>query len=53
VIEAAAKLSLWLSSREAVARAARHLGCTPEAAERRIDDVGRGGRIEARGMVAD
>jgi hypothetical protein len=53
VIEAAAKLSSWLSSREAVARVARHLGCTLEAAERQIVDAGRGGRIKARGLVAD
>ena len=53
VIEAAAKLSSWLSSREAVAHVARHLGCTLEAAERQIVDAGRGGRIKARGVVAD
>ena len=50
--EAAAKLSSWLSSREAVDCVARHLGCALEAADRRIDDVGRGGRIQARGVVA-
>ena len=53
MIEAAAKLSSWLLSREAVARVARHLGCTLEAAERQIVDAGRGGRIKARGVVAD
>jgi hypothetical protein len=52
VTEAVAKLSPWLSSREAVARVARHLDCTLEVADRRIDDVGRGGRIQARGVVA-
>ena len=53
MIGAAAKLSSWLSSREAVARVARHLGCTLEAAERQIVDAGRGGRIKARGVVAN
>jgi hypothetical protein len=52
VIEAVAKLSPWLLSCEAVARVARHFGCALEVADRRIDDVGRGGRIQARGMVA-
>jgi hypothetical protein len=51
VIEAAAKLSSWLSSREAVARVARHLRCTPEAAERQIVGEGKSGRLKARGVI--
>ena len=53
VTEAVAKLSPWLSSREAVARVARHLGCTPEAAELQIVGKGKAGRIKARGVVED
>jgi hypothetical protein len=53
VIEAASKLPSWLSSREAVARVARHLGCTPEAAERQIVDAGKRGRVKARGVIED
>ena len=41
----------WLSSREAVARVARHLGCTPEDAELRIVGQGKAGRIKARGVI--
>jgi hypothetical protein len=51
VIEAAAKLPPWLPSREAVARVARHLGCTPEEAELQIVAKGRDGRVKARGLV--
>ena len=53
MIEAAAKLSSWLSSREAVACVARHLGCTLQAAERQIVDAGRGGQVKARGVIED
>jgi hypothetical protein len=42
-----------LPSREAVARVARHLGCTPEAAELQIVAKGRDGRIKARGVIED
>jgi len=41
----------WLPLPEAVARVARHLGCTPEVAELWIVDAGKGGRIKARGMI--
>jgi hypothetical protein len=51
VIEAAAKLSSWLSSREAAARVARHLGCPLEAAEWQIVSEGKGGRVKARGVI--
>jgi len=46
--EAAASLP-WLSSREAVTRAGRHLGCTPEAAELQIKE--KADRIAARGVI--
>ena len=48
--EAAANIP-WLSLPEAVARVARHLGCTPEAAELQIVDKGKGSRIKARGVI--
>jgi hypothetical protein len=51
VIEAVAKIPCWLPAREAVARVARHLGCTPEAAELQIVDKGKGNRIKARGVI--
>jgi hypothetical protein len=41
----------WLPSRGTVARVAHHLGCTPEDADRRIVDAGRGGRVKARGAI--
>jgi hypothetical protein len=41
----------WLPSPEAVARVARHRGCTPEAAELLIVDAGKGGRVKARGAI--
>jgi hypothetical protein len=46
--EAAAKIP-WLSSREAVVRVARHLGCTLEAAELQIKE--KADRIAARGVI--
>ena len=45
MIEAATKLSSWLSSREAVARAARHLGYPTENAQLRIVRYVRARRI--------
>jgi hypothetical protein len=51
VIEATAKLSPWLSEGEAVARVARHLDCTPEAAELQIVGKGKAGLIRALGMI--
>jgi len=48
--EAAANIP-WLPLPEAIARIARHLGCTPEAAELRIIGEGKGGRIKARGVI--
>ena len=51
--EAVAKLSSWLSSREVVGSVARHLGCTPEAAELQIVGKGKAGLIRARGMIED
>jgi hypothetical protein len=52
VIEAAAKLSSWLSSREAVACVARHLGYPTENARLRIVRYVRVGRI-TRGRTAE
>src|SRR5262245_42905688 len=48
--EAAANIP-WLPLPEAVARVARHRGCTPEAAELQIVDKGKGSRIKARGVI--
>ena len=53
MIEAAAKLSPWLLSREVVGSVARHLGCTTEAAELQIVGKGKAGLIRARGVVED
>jgi hypothetical protein len=43
----------WLPPRAAVARVARHLGCTPEAAELQIVGKGKAGLIRALGAIAD
>jgi hypothetical protein len=48
--EAEAKLA-WLPAHVIVVGAARHLGCTPEAAELRIIGAARAGRIKARGAI--
>ena len=50
VTEAAAKIA-WLPSREAVARVARHLGCTLEAAALQIVGKGKAGLIRSLGLV--
>ena len=43
----------WLPSGKTVARVARHLRCTPEAAERQIASEGKSGRVKARGVIED
>jgi len=48
--EAAASIP-WSPLPEAVARVARHLGCTPEAAELQIISNGKSDRIKARGVI--
>jgi hypothetical protein len=52
MIEAETRIP-WLPSREAVARAAHHLGGTPEAAELGIVGKGKAGLIRARGVIED
>jgi hypothetical protein len=53
VIEAAAKLSFWLSSREAAARVARHLGYPIEYALLRIIRKAKVRPVRARGRTAE
>ena len=48
--EAAANIP-WLPSPEAIARVARHRGCTPEAAELLIVGAGKANRFKARGVI--
>jgi hypothetical protein len=50
VVEATATIP-WLPAHEAVVGVARHLRCTPEAAELRIVGEGKAGRIKARGAI--
>lgn len=51
--EAAAKIPRWLPEREAVARGAHHLNCTPEAAELQIIGKAAAGWIRACGLTAE
>jgi hypothetical protein len=52
VAKAKARIS-WLTLREVVASVARHLGCTPDDAELRIVEKGKGGLIRACGLTVE
>ena len=53
MIEATAKISGWLPSREGAALVAHHLGCMPEAAQLQIIGEGKDGWIKAWGLTVE